>query len=541
VVWGFLLRGGAVEDAAPARSGAACGRDLWLELALFVAIVAYLVQLPRGLNFGDEGVLLYEAKRIRDGDVMYRDFFQFVTPLASYAIASAYWLFGTSMATARAAMAVVHGLTGVLLYASARQLGVRRVLALTVPLAYIGVCQPVWPVVSWHWFSTCFTMLVLWLLVAEPPASRRRWPFAEGIAVGLLIATQQQKGAVLAAGVCLLFVVQAMLHWRYGASAWRRAVMRIGWFAAGIAIIAVPLLAAFVAVAGAAPVYDALVRFPLENYRGQLRARWGYIGLNAPKLAVLTVPGLLYYAPWAALPPLLQAAVAVIRKRALRTVERVAAVLIVSGSSLLSIWYYPDLFHIAFIAAPFALCAALGVEWVTEATRTLLGRVGDALAVIVGGAVTAALVMHLADNVAHFRRMYPVAYESAFGRVDLAYRWQAAVADGVRTLLDGAPSRDLFCYRNLSGLYLLTGAHNPTRYQYLHARVSPPAHVQETLDVLARQDIPYAVLTITGRDAIVAAVTRHYRPKPIPSAEIPLYAVFERNPDTEQLEGGALQ
>ena len=35
-----------------------------------------------------------------------------------------------------------------------------------------------------------------------------------------------------------------------------------------------------------------------------------------------------------------------------------------------------------------------------------------------------------------------------------------------RLQLDAIPSRNLFCYRNLTGVYLLTGGHNPTRYQY---------------------------------------------------------------------------
>jgi hypothetical protein len=509
--------------------------DAWIMLGIFAAAVAYLVELPRGLAFGDESVLLYEAKRIRDGEVMYRDFFQFVTPVAPHVIAAAYWVFGTSMATARAAMAVVHGLTAILLYACARRLAVRRGFAIAVPLAYLGVMQPLWPVVSWHWFSTCFTMLLVWMLVADPAQRPRRWALLEGVAAGLLIGTQQQKGLVVAAGACLVFLAHALIQQRYGVpGAWRRAVARVVWFAVGTALVSLPLLAVFVAVAGGETLYDALIRFPLENYREHLRSPWGYIGLSAPTQAVLSYPVLLRYAPWAALPPLLYAIVACAGGRDRQAVQQLAAVVILSAASTLSIWYYPDLFHIAFIAPPFALCAAVAAELLAGWASAFVGRGGDAVAAVAATAVAVVLAWHLATNAVFFWQLYPVPYESAFGRVDLTHRWQAAIIDQLRAKLDRTQSRGLFCYSNLTGLYLLTGGHNPTRYQYLHATVSPPAQVQDALAALAREDVPYAVLKILGRasDPIIEFVETHYRASALPPEQLlkgaPLFFPYER-------------
>jgi len=59
--------------------------DAALALLIFAAAWAYLASLPRYLGGADESYFLYEAKRIRDGEVMYRDFFQFTTPLAESA------------------------------------------------------------------------------------------------------------------------------------------------------------------------------------------------------------------------------------------------------------------------------------------------------------------------------------------------------------------------------------------------------------------------------------------------------------------------
>src|SRR5262245_16493208 len=112
----------------PRVAGRFSRADIALAALILLAIVAYLAYLPRTLGRADESHFLSEAKRIRDGEVMYRDFFQFVTPGASYAMAFLFWAFGTSIDTARIATAVLHGLIGVIIYATCRTLGARRAL-----------------------------------------------------------------------------------------------------------------------------------------------------------------------------------------------------------------------------------------------------------------------------------------------------------------------------------------------------------------------------------------------------------------------------
>jgi 4-amino-4-deoxy-L-arabinose transferase-like glycosyltransferase len=169
--------------AAPIRGNAPAGRtrrlaldqrDWVLSLLLFAAVVVYLASLPRTLGIADESYFLYEARRIREGQVMYRDFFQFVTPGAWYLMAALYGLFGTNIVTARISMAVLHGLTAVLFYSSGRLVGVRRSLSLLPPLAYVALCQPAWPYASPHWFSTFMTALLLLATLRLPWPERPR-------------------------------------------------------------------------------------------------------------------------------------------------------------------------------------------------------------------------------------------------------------------------------------------------------------------------------------------------------------------------------
>lgn len=74
------------------RNGARLASDgdlAWAAL-LAGATALYLATLPHDLYPGDEGRFLYEAKRLIDGDVPYRDFFDFITPGLLYLLALAY-------------------------------------------------------------------------------------------------------------------------------------------------------------------------------------------------------------------------------------------------------------------------------------------------------------------------------------------------------------------------------------------------------------------------------------------------------------------
>lgn len=60
--------------------------DLTLATLLFVGTVAYAATLPTNMAPPDEATYLLEAKRLRDGDVMYRDVFDFTTPGYPFAL-----------------------------------------------------------------------------------------------------------------------------------------------------------------------------------------------------------------------------------------------------------------------------------------------------------------------------------------------------------------------------------------------------------------------------------------------------------------------
>src|SRR5262245_23569214 len=139
----FLLRG---------------GRSAWIDVALpallFAATALYVAAQPRHLAPADESVYLYEAQRVLEGEVLYRDVFEITTPGWLYLMAALLRVFGVDLATARITSAVVHGITAVLIYAACRRLAIRPGLAWLPAFAYLVVCPPAWPIASQHWLGT---------------------------------------------------------------------------------------------------------------------------------------------------------------------------------------------------------------------------------------------------------------------------------------------------------------------------------------------------------------------------------------------------
>lgn len=512
--------------------------DAVLCALLLLGTVAYLGYLPRDLVHVDESNFLYEAKRIRDGEVMYRDFFQFVTPGASYAMAFLFWVFGTTIDTARLGSAVLHGLTGVAMYATCRALRVRRSLALLAPMAYLAICHPAWRGASWHWFSTFLMVVVMLVLVGVPWPIRPRWAIVPGLVTGFLISVQQQKGAVVAAGVGFLFVLVHLVDRRR--ATWRGLAARLSFFAAGIALVVIPVLATCIVLAGVNPVFDALVRFPLENYGasvgGTFRASWGYVATITPTGFTPTV---LKYLPLALLPACLRCVVGLVRGADPGRMRALLALIVSAGSAALSIWYFPDFIHIAFIAAVFLVGAAEALEWALSALiRPPLWNVA------IGWAVAAALfgcfAVNLQRNALLLRRYFSLVHETAFGRVAFATPWEPMAVDAIRALVNETPARELFAYPFLSHLYLTTGAKNPTPFQWFFIGLSPPHHTEQVLEILTTRPVPYVVLgTRAGLPPALADVIReHYEPVevlglagpgPVAQRGLPL-ALYRRKP-----------
>lgn len=491
-------------SAAPALRPA----DRLLAAAIAAGAFAWFAAQPRNLGVADEAYLLVEASRVAGGELLYRDVFWLAMPAAHWLVAAAFALFGTTITTAKLCIGAVNALTAALAFTAARALGVRAILALLPPLAFLALAQPAWPYVSPHWFSTAAIMALF--VAGAPPAAleRPRRLFAAGLALGLLGSVHQQKGPVLALALALAIVAASAIRRSPGAPGWFR---RLATVAAGALAVLLPVLAVMIASQDVRRLIDDVLLFPLTGYRQYHDfITWGEVGVLNRHLAAYVSPRLLYYLP--VLLPLGGAAAALGCARGWprgRVVQWSTALLLCAGS-LLSIGYNADFIHIAFSAAPCFVLAAL----LLDAAVDLLPRPARRPAGLLAGGVLALLLgLWLAANDARMRAEYPLVAETAFGRV--AFRDQREVDTSARVdrLLDAEGRRELFIYPYYVSLYLTAGGRDPLRFLYVFHGHSWPEHFDEVQRELDEKRVPL-VLVVTPLllpdDPFVAGLETHY-------------------------------
>src|ERR1017187_8562357 len=140
------------EEATPA-SGALQGlgsitvpehslADWGISVVLFAGSCLYLRLFYNYTTmFPDEGIVLQGAQRILHGQVLYRDFFWFLTPGSFYWMALLFRVFGNSILVVRAALVVYGGIFTVLTYLIARRVCSRGLSTMAAYLVTI-TCLP---------------------------------------------------------------------------------------------------------------------------------------------------------------------------------------------------------------------------------------------------------------------------------------------------------------------------------------------------------------------------------------------------------------
>lgn len=214
---------------------------------------------PRDPAF-DEGTVLFEALRLSQGDVMYRDFFAFQGPVFSLMNAAAFRVFGFSLELAQGVQLLVNAVSATLLAIVVGRLG-GRVVALSAALIFITVLVPMWPYAYPHWFALLFAHAALVALTSPTP---RPMTYAlGGLCLGLTVWTIQSLGVTLLAGALAVVTLEPVLRRQPREALRRGAIVALG---AGVATVG---CLAFFAVNGAlGELMWSMFEWPFRHYRG---------------------------------------------------------------------------------------------------------------------------------------------------------------------------------------------------------------------------------------------------------------------------------
>lgn len=480
-------------------------RDRGVAAALFAATLLYLWFWPRELNGFDESLYLYEAKRVYEGAVMYRDFFDLITPAWFYLMAAMYALFGVDIETARAVMAVNHALITLLIFTLARRVGVRRLVATALAMTHLTLAYPGCPIATPHWLSTLLTLLLLLMLWRWPAPAMWR-AFACGLMGGLLTVVQQQKGVLMvAAGAAVLVADAALGSPRAPINMLAR---RLSAYTAGVLAVSLAVLVPFIVAAGFDEVFRATVRVPLVNYPAMVgeQVPWGgYWPGNIPhgyiiKYLPLIIPATALWLVW--------------RWWSARVAEREPVVLLIYAAfALWSIWYLPDHLHLSYVAPVwFVLAASVGVRLVPPAWQ----RSGSVVAV----ALIVAAGWQLLDTIQRARARCGYQMVTPFGRLDTSNPQAQDVYDWLTELFRGRNATHVFVFPTSPIVWLLTGTDNPTRYQILQPRYSDAEQLAEVVADLERHRTPFIVRNFyvapKTMGVLNSYIDRHYEKLAVP-------------------------
>jgi hypothetical protein len=461
-------------------------------LALAIAAFGYLISFPPTLNSSDEALFLYGAKRILNGQALYRDIFEFITPAGFYFFALVYAVAGTTLQAARAAMTAVDALAAALVYVLARKVA-GSLEALLAAVVFTVACLPVWNLSSPHWLSTCICLASAAVLLSDRWAgSARLRPFLAGALAGLSFSTQQQRGVFLG-----IWLVIALVLLPGGGTAFLRvrAARALAWAATGWAGVVVPIVGYAVWRSSPAEFVRAIFTHVVSVYGPTFVGftRWGGLTWVTEYVADYT---------WPWVPRLLPVAIALescallvrivghrSRSEALR-----AALLALAGCMAGSVFYFPDLIHVSFIVV-FSLVVAAGLVY---RARSGLGRGLAQRLVQVVLLVAIALALHKGwQTIRLVRSENPVRYETAFGTIAgteghrrTFERLQAAVA--------GVPAgrRIVFSYPNDASLYLTLPGENPTPFALLVPGYNTAEQFRTAFDALERRRADYVIVGI---------------------------------------------
>jgi hypothetical protein len=224
-------------------------------VAAGVAVLLYLVFFRAGtfvfpFPTGSNGVFFDEAWRIVSGQIMYRDFFEFVGPGTAHLNALVLWLFGSRIAALGYAAVAMGVLIALLLHELAGQVSPPR-WRLLAPFAFATLVYAPYTFGDHKWPALASGLLGVAVLAR---AGGRRGASAAGLLLGGSALCTQDLGLGLTAGAVAFLL-------------WRRENARAATLVAAAALPPLLALGAFGWKAGFLTVIYDWVAFPLTRYR----------------------------------------------------------------------------------------------------------------------------------------------------------------------------------------------------------------------------------------------------------------------------------
>ena len=457
------------------------GRVVCQYVALAVGSALFLWPFLRVLwRVGDEGVLVYGAVRVFDGEVPSRDFFEVIGPGSFYWLALFFKLFGISWGTTRLALGVTAVATTLVLYWLTRRMNSGHGVIPVAILLVLGV--PLWPAISHHLDSNLFALLSFGAILIWQETGRRAALCVSGILGGLTTCFMQQKGLVLAGSYLLVLWIL-----RRDKSDFTRAV---GYLLTGYAAVVFPVIVAFALVGAGGDLLYANVVWPLSRYHTvnslpYAYALWEMMVPNWTALLRVVSP------PWAAslicallvmpfvLVMLLPVALGVLAlwRRHESVTSETWPYWIVGFALWVSEIHRKDIQHLIWGSPVLMLLCIHLWQKRSDVISRVLSRV------VVLGTVLLALLYLTIANAAQTR------VETRRGPVYTFKKDDALAFLNANTEI----GEEIFVYPYYSMYYFLSGTRNATRFSFLIYQINTEAQFEEAVRDIEKKEVRYVL------------------------------------------------
>jgi 4-amino-4-deoxy-L-arabinose transferase-like glycosyltransferase len=163
---------------------------LFMVFALFFLFLLF----NQGVNRYDEGIFVYGAEKILDGDIPYKDFWAIYFPAQFYTLAALFKLFGPTMIAARICSTLIRYILVIMTYVLARKFVSQKyaLIASFLLLIWLGSYQfyenPMLP-------ALVFSLASFLAFLRFIRMRHRRWLFVCGVLVGVTTLYRQDMGA----------------------------------------------------------------------------------------------------------------------------------------------------------------------------------------------------------------------------------------------------------------------------------------------------------------------------------------------------------
>jgi len=247
-------------DVISQSGSSAWPRSLFL-LAVAVFLYVLLVEFPATPFFGDsdQSIFLYEAQRIFNGDVMYRDFFEFTLPGTQIFYAAMFAIFGVKFWIVSVTIIAIGVANAWLLIEISKRI-------LPSPLYFLPATIYVFFGFRWagldgshRMFSPVFILLAIWLVMRGK--GRVNLVLAGGSLAAASFFTQQ-RGLVALAGILIFLVFEKFIS----GDEWSKFLKAAATISAAFAVCLASLCIYFVVAAGLDNFIYATLTYPVKYY-----------------------------------------------------------------------------------------------------------------------------------------------------------------------------------------------------------------------------------------------------------------------------------